>query len=663
MVRPVLHRLAVAALAVAACAACAPAAVAADIWVSPRGSDAADGSRDRPFLTLQRAQRAAREAAAKGPVRVLLLDGTHRLRRPLVLDHRDSGSAGRDVTYRAAPGARPVLSGGRRVTGWTLHDRRRGIYRASVPRGTRSRQLYVDGRRATRAQSDPFPNGFTRTAAGFRAADDAISRWRRPADLEAVAVLQWKIMRCGVASVSGRDLTMRQPCWANANSFPVLWSFPQIARLENAYELLDDAGEWYLDAAAGRVYYKPRAGQRMATTRVELPVEEVLVDVRGTAARPVAHVRFEGLTFAYATWLRPSGNEGYAADQSGFHLTGTGNAPNAVGHVERPTRTPGNVRLRHVRDITFTRNDFRQLGGAALDFDTGSQRNLILGNRFTDISSAAVQVGGVLRVDHHPSRAADVTRDNRVAHNLVTSVGREYQDAAGIFVGYTTRTTVEHNDISDVPWSGIALGWGWGLVDPGSFPGLPGATPGMWGTYTTPTTSRGNRVVRNRIRRFLSVVWDGGAVYTQGRQGTNPGDGELIAGNVASEKRPAGGGNVFYTDGGSRYVTLQDNVSLDNPIGRMDFGPCGLTGSLELCAVKAPYGSDRGGCRPYGDITYRGNFWQHPEPFWSACPYPPHPVGIRDEGSRIVASAKDVPRRILDAAGRQGGWRTQAGAG
>lgn len=650
--------------AMAATAPGVPAAAPVDIWVAPGGSDSGAGTRQQPVRTLQRAQTAARRAAGRGrPVRVLLRGGTHRLSRPLVLDHRDSGAPGAPVTYRAAPGARPVLSAGLVVTGWTLHDRAKGIYRAAVPRGTASRQLYVDGRRATRARSGPYPDGFTRTADGFSAADDAIARWRRPADLEAVARLQWKIMRCGVASVRGRELVMRDPCWANASSFPALWAFPQIARLENAYELLDEPGEWYLDGAAGRLYYRPRATERMASARVTLPRGEVLVDVRGTASRPVEHVRFEGLTFADATWLQPSGPEGYAADQSGFHLTGSGNRPNAVGHVERPARTPGNVRLRHARSVMFTRNDFRRLGGVALDFGRGSQRNAIVGNRFTDISSAAIQLGGVLREDHHPSRAADVTRDNRIAHNVIASTGREYRDAAAIFVGYTTRTTVEHNDISDVPWSGIALGWGWGLVDPGGFLGLPDATPGMWGTYTTPTASRGNRVLHNRIRRFLQSAWDGGAVYTVGQQGVDAAHGEVIAGNVASGKRPGAGGNVFYTDGGSRYVRLQDNVSLDNPVGRTDFGPCGPTDAIGLCGVRIPYGGDRGGCRPYGDITYRGNFWQHPEPFWSACPYPPHPVGIRDEGNTVVRSAADVPRRILDAAGRQGRWRTEAGAG
>ena len=44
-------------------------------------------------------------------------------------------------------------------------------------------------------------------------------------------------------------------------------------------------------------------------------------------------------------------------------------------------------------------------------------------------------------------------------------------------------------------------------------------------------------------------------------------------------------GNTFYTDGGSRYVTLFENVSFDNPQGVTDFGPCGLPSELPLCAI------------------------------------------------------------------------------
>ncbi|HEY6397697.1 MAG TPA: hypothetical protein VIX82_09615, partial [Solirubrobacteraceae bacterium] len=111
----------------------------------------------------------------------------------------------------------------------------------------------------------------------------------------------------------------------------------------------------------------------------------------------------------------------------------------------------------------------------------------------------------------------------------------------------------------------------------------------------------------NRIQGFLNTLWDGGAIYTLGQQGTSARDGELIVGNVVSDKRRLAGGNTFYTDGGSRFVTLEQNVSLNNNPGVTDFGPCGLPDSLTLCGVVVSYGSDRGGCRPYGDLTYQQN--------------------------------------------------------
>src|SRR5947209_8015727 len=204
-------------------------------------------------------------------------------------------------------------------------------------------------------------------------------------------------------------------------------------------------------------------------------------------------------TFAYGTWPDPSSPHGYADDQSGFHLDGRGHRTNLIGHDPDTTRTPGNVRLRYARHVMFTHDDFLHLGGVGLDFDTGSQHDAVVGNRFDDISSAATELGGVSPVDHHPAHRGQVTLDNTISNNLITNIGREYQDAAGVYVGFTTRSRVEHNDIRNVPWSGIAIGWGWGLLDPTGFLGLPAAVPGQWGSYRKPTTSAGNELVDNRI--------------------------------------------------------------------------------------------------------------------------------------------------------------------
>ena len=355
------------ALAVVAACACAvavarpalaghTAAPRIGFWVSPHGRDRATGTRSSPFGSLARARDAVRRARGAHPgarITVYLLGGVYRLSGPLVLDARDSGRPGNDVVWTAAPGARPVISGAVRVRGWTLHDPRRHIYVARVPAGASSRQLYVNGSRATRARSALYPNGFRRTATGFEAPNAVMSRWPDAAGMEAVTLTQWKMMRCPVAAVRGRSVTMRQPCWHNVNVMPYQWSFQTITWLENAYELLNAPDEWYLNSRAGRLYYIPAPGQRLGGADVELPIAQALIDARGTLAHPVANLRFQGIRFEYATWLGPSGPNGYAEDQSGFYLAGGGHGRNKIGHDPNAMPTPGDVQVEYGRRVAF----------------------------------------------------------------------------------------------------------------------------------------------------------------------------------------------------------------------------------------------------------------------------------------------------------------------
>lgn len=674
---------------------CAPTT----FWVSPDGSDSAPGTRQKPFRTLERARDAVRAVNSRqrpgADIVVYLRDGIHLLERPLVLDWRDSGRNGGEVAYRAAPGEHPVISGSTRVLNWSLYDANLGIYEAYVGQ-CESRQLYVNGQRAVRARTTPYPSGF-RPAYSNSTSTEGIkfvptdlnpkgcqnpANWTNPQDVEAVIVTQWKMMRVPISSVvpypeyppgpfdpsSGTGLlVLGEPGWTNANVFldsntlePGIWSFWQVTWFENALEFLDEPGEWYLNKNTGWLYYIPRQGEDLATADVELPLLEVLVEGRGEAGRPVSDIRFEGLTFAYATWLGSSSDNGYVADQSGCRLVQGGYTPNIIGHVKNVKPTPGNVKFRFARKMTFRGNIFEHLGGVGLDFGTGSQGNTIAGNLFEDISSAAIQLGGVSERDHHPTLPQQVTRDNVISNNLIRQAAVEYVDAAGIFAGFTRNTLISCNTIVDVPWSGIAMGWGWGLLDPGSFPGVPGAVSGEWGFYNTPTPNSGNRIVNNRIDSFLNVLWDGGAIYTTGQQGTSMADALLIEGNVASGKRPKAGGNTFYTDGGSRYIKLNNNVSFDNPQGVTDFGPPPLWNDplpysyITLFLSGIPYGSDRGGCRTYGDLIFTGNYWLNSS-FYDICPYSDkgvsYPTNVISKNNHVIQGEQDVPGRLLKAAG------------
>lgn len=622
------------------------------IWVSPRGSDADPGTRAAPLASLPSAQRAARKSLHLHPklgVSVILRGGTYRLERPLKLTAADSGPSGAMVSYRAYEGEQPVISGAVRVPGtaWKRFDKGANIWRVRVG-DVSTRELYVDGERETRAATGEYPAGFrpswngggpgsgieylpTSAPGGLNPAGwGDPTEWSNPGDVEAVILTQWKTMTVPVSSIvpaSGSTpglLKMVEPAWKNANVFrgadgqPGIWSFWQVTRFENALQFLDSPGEWYLDEAHGWLYYEPQPWQNLRGADVELPLLQALVRGKASAKAPIRNLEFRGLTFTGATWLQPSGANGYVSDQAGFHLVGAGHEPNTIGHDPNDAATPGNVSVSFGRNVRFVGNRFVHLGAVGLALGTGSRHDLVRGNTFTDVGSSALQLSGITAADHNPTNPAQHSLGNTIAGNLVSEVGWGYPDAPGIFVGFSSGTKVVRNTVENVPWSGIAIGWGWGLLDPGGFPGLPHAGARMWGQWETPTPNRNGLVAENTIRDFLGLLWDGGAIYTTGAQGTSMENGLRIEANVAHGKRPAAGGNTFYTDGGSRYITLRGNLSYDNPIGKTYLGPPPRPGD-PLPYPKEPsegdglgYGSDFGGCVTYGDIAYIGNSWLQP---------------------------------------------------
>lgn len=631
------------------------------LWVSPEGSDdTGSGAAAAPFRTLERAQLALRAHPQRGrcTLAVNLVPGTYRLARTFELGAEDSGTAEHRVVFRTAPGsaAPAVISGGVPVA-FNCNGAECIAPVEGLPQGLRPRQFYVNGARAVRARSNPAgPVNplYSRVDAGYRGLP-----LTHPELVEAVSLAQWKMMRCPVAAYVIDTLVMQQPCWNNANSFNPPWNFQLLSWLENAPEFMTEPNMWYFDPYARTLSYR-NPGASVPTDGV-LPVLETLVSVSGTPQAPITGISFEGLVFAHAGWTGPNGTSGYVADQSGVLLQGEGYGPAPIGHQKTVYPTPGNIVVRHARDITFDGNTFRNLGAVALWVAAGARDVRITQNTFSDIASAAIQLGGVGADDARPQPGFEV-RGTLVQDNDIAYTGQDYYDSAAIFVGFAQDTLISHNTIRHVPWSALAIGWGWGLYDQSGFPGLPGATPGLWGSHTTPTAARNNRIVSNRFESFLEKLWDGGAIYANGMQGPDQANGLLIQLNVAQDKRPAAGGNIYYTDGGARFITLDRNVSVGNPVGTVDFGPC-LAGSslaLELCAVTGlvPYGSDIGGCLPVGDLVYTGNYFLNPVEFFgpTLCKnpaIPPAPVNVLFSGNVPVRTSAEVPAWILQQAGRR----------
>ena len=665
--------------------------IGGQFWTDPSGNDANPGTKDRPFATLARAKAAVRTSLLAGTRGIIIVNvhgGTYRLDSPLQFGLQDTAK-GAKVIYRAVKGETPILTGSIPVTDWVLDTGR--IYKCDLSSIALkpTRQLFVNGNRAPRARTPDYPSSFKPlfelvggawTTPGIEYIPNPILNptipdpftWKQQDKIEALIITQWKMEICRLDSITASVgvipglIKMQEPGWSNANVFrdkdtgePSIWSFWQVTRFENALEFLDSPGEWYLDETAKVLYYMPLWGEDINTAVVELPQLESLIEITGAPGSPVSNIVFQGLTFRGATWNGPSSAEGYVADQSGFHLAGV-HEPSYMGHVKEVVRTPGNISLTHASKIEFRNNIFEKLGAAAIDMVTGCVQNTVDSNTFRDISTAAVQVGGVNLDDARPAATSSICLGNIVSNNRIYLSGQDYFDSAAIYAGFTQKTLITHNTILDVPWSGIAIGWGWGLMDEGSFPGAPGASIGQWGEFDTPTISSNNKITYNKISGFLNLLWDGGAIYTNGQQGTTMATGTLISGNVAYGKRLLAGGNTFYTDAGSRYLTLRYNASYDNPVGITYFGPPpNLLDPLPYPDVAIlngfPYGSDIGGCRPYGDIRYISNYLIHPD-FFSVSPYVDrngitYPVDMEYYANHTITGVKGVPKSYLQRAG------------
>lgn len=259
-----------------------------------------------------------------------LRGGTYRLTKTIELNQSN-------VSIRAYPEEKPVLTGAQRVTGFTLSDPSKNIYVTRVPRGTDTRQLFVDGARAERARTALNSATFTATATGFTTPDPSLAKVTNQSDVEVVQENKWKHMRCPLTAITadsaGSNLTVQPDCWQDNNVSVINSQFPfngnglpkldGVSWLENAYQFLTKPGQWYLDRNAGKLYYIPLPGQNANRADVELPLLDTLVSASGTPGHIVPVDDSVG-TYKGA-WQNSTGRQ-LGDFQDGVHATQTSGA-------------------------------------------------------------------------------------------------------------------------------------------------------------------------------------------------------------------------------------------------------------------------------------------------------------------------------------------------
>lgn len=561
------------------------------IAVSPKGDDAANGTTEHPFRTLGRAQEAVRQANNMHDVVVRVGDGVYRVDQSLLFRARDGGQNEYTVMWQAAEGAHPVVSGAVRVTGWRKWDASRGIYVADVPFGTNARQLWVNNEMVPMASVELRRNDWTFTRQGMVlkvSATNPLEKLEQAHRLELRATGFFTERVSPVERVEGDRLVMRQPAWDNN-----LWGYDTVEKpfhpelshlyLVNALQLISKPGEWFLDSEKGKLYLRPPNGAGIDTMDVELPRVAVLVSIGGTLGDPVQNLTFRGIRFSYTSWTGPSGDEGYASQQSGSFLAGT-----AEAYPVDPIKTcaqgctafesmrnewhqmPAAIQVSAAQRITFEDDEFSHLGQYALGVGNDEDAMIsgvglatgdiaIVANVFKDDAGGAILAGGVRRDAHHPHDPRQINRQLIIRSNRIESVSKDYLDNSAILSTYDLGAVILHNDISNIPYDAIDIGYGWGIQDPGGNPNYRFRMHGYdWKqnlVYETPTTHQDVVVANNRIHGAKKVFHDGGAIYN-----LSASKGTLITENYIFDNNAQIG---IYLDEGSRYITVRRNVVQD----------------------------------------------------------------------------------------------------
>jgi hypothetical protein len=558
---------------------------AADIFVATNGSDLNDGSKEKPFASVAAALRKAREmrrlndvTIANG-IHIIVKGGVYNLYQPLLIRPEDAGSALSATYIEAAPGETPVLSGGFRITNWKKSTEKINglpitaqskVWVADVPlttgRLSEFRQLWVNDTKAVRAKS---MNGNLM---------DRILSWDKKeqtcwiptpktlplqnVDGVEMFIHQWwaiAILRINKMELSGDStkLFFQQPESKIQSEHP--WPAPWISKetgnsafyLTNAIQFLDEPGEWYLDIANHKIYYWPRANENLLTANVIAPSLETLLKIEGTIDHPVTNIFFKGISFQHTGWLRPS-QQGHVPHQAGMYMTDAYKLRPA-GTKDKPTldnqawigRPAAAVEINFADQTVFENCRFEHLASTGLDYNKAVNDNLIKENLFKDIGGNGILAGVYsdvateIHLPYNPKDEREVCDKMIISNNLITDATNEDWSCVGIGLGYTKNSRVENNEIDNVSYTGISMGWGWS---------------------PTANAMKNNSINTNKINHYGKHNYDCSGIYTLSAQPNS-----FITENYIDSIYKAPYAHLpshwfyLYTDEGSSYFTVKDN--------------------------------------------------------------------------------------------------------
>lgn len=294
--------------------------------------------------------------------------------------------------------------------------------------------------------------------------------------------------------------------------------------IENVPEMFGKPNEWYYDRPRKKLYYIPENAEIKAEDMVGfIPVTDKIFCVSGTNEDPVQDIAIRNFDIAYT-----KGDYQSFANKDG-EIMGDGpyaSDPQAVGNAH------GGIEIGNARFCSVENCNLYCFGVHAIVVKDGSRNIRLTGNRIHNIGAGAIVIsGGAVGSDESTH-----TYGNTISRNRIFHCGNRYLSACGILLKHTYGNTVSYNEIGYLYYTGISCGWVWGYAD---------------------SICHHNRIEKNHIHHLgLGRLSDMGGVYLLGKQ-----LGTVVQGNLIHDiKSKTYGGWAIYTDEGSRYILIENNI-------------------------------------------------------------------------------------------------------
>jgi hypothetical protein len=508
----------------------ATSTIGGDFYVACDGNDANPGTKDKPFASITRARDAVRQTQDRGktPIGVVLRGGVYFLEEPLLLGPEDSGTAQCPVSYIAYADEKPIISGGKRITGWKKASD--GLWTAEIPEVKQGqlyfRQLYVNGQRRPRARL-PREGDFTVVAAGdpparsFKFSPGELNpKWRNLDDVEVVLLQHWTEARLRIESI---DPVANIARFTGDTWRPTSWSRGWY--VENVFEGLTKPGDWYLDRQAGLLYYRPLSDEDVEQLEFIAPVTKQWLRLEGDyqEGAMVEYVTFHGLKFQYSSWDLDA-KLGYSYPQASVESSNEG-----VPQSQVPV--PAAIYAKGARNIRFEDNEIAHAGAWGIHLDQGGCKdNHIVGNDMHDLGAGAIRIGGLYPTNDDAEESGRTT----ITDNRIDDCAKVYLGAPAIHIGQSSGNRVAHNEITGGCEWAVSVGWGW--------------------AYMPPSNARDNIVEYNHCHHIGdNVLGTHGVLYFLGVQ-----PGTVVRHNLIHNI--TGGGSGIVLDNSSAGLLVEHNI-------------------------------------------------------------------------------------------------------